>query len=172
MRWYSILMNNGIFIGVTSELEVVRWFKRKFKDVIKVEDLGDSEEVAMRYLRNQIGQISGAADEYYMLTMCSCNGISRPMFVEFDETAEEFALDWLVEDTLNNFRKLLACLPFFLNQFLGDKGKVLVQLFSFIYDNIVMPWHSGVSIYQYINKELLIMQFIEEEGELEYYGGV
>lgn len=171
MRWYGILMNNDIFIGVTSELEVVRWFKRKFKDIINVEDLGDSKEVAMQYLRNQIGQGLGA-EEYYTLTMCSCNGMSRPIFVEFDEMAEEFALDYLVEDTLNNFRKLLACLPFFSNQFLGDKGKVLIQLFSFIYDNIVMPWHNGISIYQYINKELLIMQFIEEEGELEYYGGV
>lgn len=170
MRWYGILLEEVVFIGITSELEVVRWFVRKFKDTILVEDLGTSEEIAMTYLRDQIGQIG--SEDYYILTMCSCNGVNRPLFRECDELAEEFALDWFVEDVWRCLRGLLACMSLFSNRFLADKGSALVQLVYFIYNKIVLPRHSGISIDSYINKDLLMMLFIEEEGELEYYGGV
>lgn len=175
-KWYKIALSGStsseLFIGFTEDLNVVRWFKRKFKEqpqyFIITEHIVSSDEEFELLLESELGS-SCINSEDYILDMLYDGNDSVATYRYVDEVLTE-CIEEEYMDELDTALKYVLILIKYLRweNFLPFIKQDFLSGIRYLDTNIRIPYSHGKIDYNYINSTLLLIRYINKEG-MAYY---
>lgn len=172
--WYKIIFKGGVsdvFIGITCQLEVVRWMNRKFPTIVVVEEC----DICGEYELEELIEIEVGAfvdRDMFILEMAYSHDKCAPRFKYSDELLMEHIVESFIDDVSSVVLTVIVFVEYFRPQICGSNAfSSFTKMFQWLNDEILIAYRDSDQEYRSkLNETLLLINFLETEG-VKYYEG-